>query len=69
MCNITVGRYDVPTDEERAKVEAQSPGCRFPADQWQGWISPDEGNWTVFVGVDGKLALCVDGEMAFADAA
>jgi hypothetical protein len=68
MCNITVGRYDVPTDAERAAMEEAHPGVQWPADRWQGWVSPDVGNWTIFVGVDGKPVLCVDGEMAFAAA-
>lgn len=69
MCNISVGRYHKPTDEERAELESEHPGTQWPADRWLGWVSPDQGNWTVFIGVDGKSALCVNGEMAFADAA
>lgn len=65
MCNISVGRYPVPTDEQRAELEESNPGCQWPADRYQGWISPDECNWTAFVGVDGDLSLVVDGEMVF----
>jgi hypothetical protein len=53
MCNITVGRYPVPTDEERAEIEALEPGCAWPSDTWQGWIEPDDKSWLVFVAVDG----------------
>ena len=63
------GQFVDMTDEERAELKTTDPDCQWPADRYQGWISPDQGNWTVFVGVDGNLSLCVNGEMVFADAA
>ncbi len=56
--NITVSRYPIPSDEERAALEAEHPGCHWPADRWEGYIQPDQTaiepdqNWIVFVGVD-----------------
>ncbi len=52
--NIHVGRYEIPTDTRRAKVEAEHPGCQFPSDTWEGWIEPDDRSWIIFVGTDHK---------------
>jgi hypothetical protein len=62
MCNITVGRYPVPTDEERSAVEAEHPGVEYPSDRWQGWIEPDDLSWIAFVAKDGKPVFFLDRE-------
>jgi len=64
MCNITVGRYPKPTDEERAEIEAASPGCHWPADCWQGWIEPDDLSWIAFIDVDGRPTFFLDRDPA-----
>jgi hypothetical protein len=60
MCNITVGRYPVPSEEERAEAEAKGAG--FPSDTWQGWIEPDDLSWIVFVARDGKPVVFLERE-------
>lgn len=59
MVNINVGRYDVPTEEQRAQLEAAHPGCQWPADRYQGWIVPesDDRQWAGFVRTDGTLEV------------
>ena len=53
MANITIGRYPVPTDTERTDVEAAHPGCKFPADDWECYIEPEDRSWILYVGADG----------------
>lgn len=59
MGNINVGRYTPPTDEERTNLESTSPGVRFPADTYQGWIVPEEDDrkWAGFIRLDGTLEV------------
>jgi hypothetical protein len=55
--NITIGRYEVPTEEERAELEARSPGCHWPSDTWESIIQPEDRSWILFVGRDGTPAF------------
>ena len=32
MANITIGRYPVPTDDERNELHAAHPGVQYPSD-------------------------------------
>jgi hypothetical protein len=56
MCNINVGRYPIPTQDER---DAVGPNVGFPADRYQGWIVPDNDDrqWAGFVRTDGTLEV------------
>lgn len=45
MQNIVVGRY--------TKVPEAPPGAVQVADEWQGWIEPEDRSWIVFVEHDG----------------
>ena len=47
--NIHVGRYDVPTAEQRAEA---GPDVGFPADHWDAWIEPEDRGWIIFVDAD-----------------
>jgi hypothetical protein len=46
MGNIVVGRYShfTPLPE----------GCVDVADEWQGWIEPEDHSWIAFIAADGK---------------
>lgn len=57
MCNIKVGRYHKPTDEERAAV---GPDINFPADRWMGWIEPEDLSWIAFIDADGRPVFFLD---------
>jgi hypothetical protein len=51
--NITIGRYEVPTDAER---EAAAPAA-FPSDTWESYIEPEDRSWILFVGKDSGFAF------------
>lgn len=55
--NIRISRYPAPTDEERATAQAEHPGVRFPSDEWDSYIEPEDGGWIIFVGTDGRLVI------------
>jgi hypothetical protein len=61
MQNISVGRYPVPSTEERAELSKDHPGCQWPSDQWQGWIVPEDNiGWRAFIGLDGVPIVFLD---------
>lgn len=47
MGNITVGRYT-------RWPEPLPEGTVDVADEWQGWIEPDDMSWIAFIAADGK---------------
>jgi hypothetical protein len=57
MANITIGRYPVPTTDERAALEAQHPGASWPSDRWECWIEPEDRSWILYVGADASPAV------------
>lgn len=57
MTNISVHRYPVPSDEERA---TWPPDTQAVSDTWQGWIEPDDRTWIMFVGADGRPVVFLD---------
>ena len=52
--NITIGRYEVPTDEERAQWPE---GTGYPSDKWESYIEPEDRSWILYVGTDGGVAF------------
>jgi hypothetical protein len=51
MQNIKVERYEKATPEERASWEK---GVGEFADDWQGWIEPEDKSWILFIDKGGK---------------
>jgi hypothetical protein len=57
MANITIGRYPVPTDAERAALGEAHPGAQWPSDRWESYVEPEDRSWILYVGVDGSPAF------------
>ena len=55
--NITIGRYEVPTETERQEVEAAHPGIHWPSDRWDSYIEPEDKSWILYVGAKGGFAF------------
>ena len=60
MQNITVARYEKATPEERAEWERTTKlkwganGAREFADDWQGYIEPEDKKWILFIDIKGR---------------
>lgn len=55
--NITIGRYPVPTQEDREELESRHPNVRWPSDCWESYVEPEDRSWILYVGRDGGFAL------------
>jgi hypothetical protein len=57
MANITIGRFPVPTDSERAETPE---GVNWVSDTWESWIEPEDRSWILYVDRDGSPTFYVE---------
>ena len=55
--NITIGRYEVPTVDERQKMESEHPNVHWPSDTWESYIEPEDRSWILYVERNGGFAF------------